>query len=163
MTAPNGSTENPRRPDWAALAIAAALAVVAAVIAWDTLRLGGGGAYARIGPTAFPFAIAAGLALLSLGTAVKAWRGDFPEREADEPGPILWIVAGLAGQMLLLKWAGFSIATGVLFAFVARGFGRGPLLVTLPLGIAIALGIYLVFALLLQLSLPAGPLETLFR
>lgn len=163
MTAPSGETETARRPDWAALAIAAGLMVVAVVITWDTVRLGGGGAYARIGPTAFPYAIAAVLALLSIGTAVKAWRGDFPEREVDEPGPILWIVAGLAGQMLLLKWAGFSIATGVLFAFVARGFGRGPLFVTLPVGILLSLGIYLVFALLLQLSLPAGPLETLFR
>jgi putative tricarboxylic transport membrane protein len=74
---------------------------------------------------------------------------------------MLWIVAGLAAQMLLLKTAGFSIATGVLFALAARGFGRGPLWMTLPIGIAFAFVVWLIFARLLQLSLPVGPLERL--
>ena len=95
--------------------------------------------YARVGPTTFPYVIAAGLAALAVGTAVSAWRGGFPEREADHAGPILWIVGGLVAQMLLLKPAGFSIATGVLFACAARGFGRGPLWLTVPIGIVFAL------------------------
>ena len=37
-------------------------------------------------------------------------------------------------QLLLLKTAGFSIATGLLFAFTAKGFGRGPLWLTIPVG-----------------------------
>lgn len=163
MTEPAGSSEERRRPDWAALVIAIALVALGAVIAWDTGRLGRAAAYARIGPTAFPYAIAAVLVLLGIGTAVKAWLADFPEREHDEAGPILWIVGGLLAQMMLLHTAGFSIATGVLFAAVARGFGRGPLVLTVPVGIALAFAIWLVFALLLQLSLPAGPLEHLVR
>ena len=74
---------------------------------------------------------------------------------------MLWIIGGLVLQMLLLKTAGFAIATGLLFAFSARGFGRGPLWFTIPLGIVIAFAIYLVFAGLLNLSLPAGPIERL--
>ena len=54
--------------------------------------------YARVGPTAFPYVIAAGLALLAVGTAVSALRGGFPAREADQLGPILWIVGGLVAQ-----------------------------------------------------------------
>ncbi|BBE70695.1 tripartite tricarboxylate transporter TctB family protein [Oharaeibacter diazotrophicus] len=161
MSQPSGSSRQ-RRPDGAALAIAAGLAVVSAVIFWNTANLGGGASYARIGPTAFPYAIATALALLAVGTAAKAWRGAFPERERDEPAPILWIVGGLAVQLLILKTAGFSIATGLLFAATARGFGRGPLWITVPVGIALSLAIWLVFARLLQLSLPAGPLERLF-
>ena len=58
------------------------------------------------------------------------------------PGPFLWIVGGLVAQMLLLKTAGFSIATGVLFACAARGFGRGPLWMTVPVGIVFALVVW---------------------
>ena len=65
-------------------------------------------------------------------------------------------------QMLLLKPLGFSIATGLLFAFTARGFGRGPLWMTVPIGIVVSLVIWLIFSGLLNLSLPAGPLESLF-
>ena len=56
----------------------------------------------------------------------------------------------------------FSIATGLLFAATAKGFGRGPLWMTVPLGIVFAFFVYVVFAKGLQLSLPAGPLERLF-
>jgi putative tricarboxylic transport membrane protein len=150
-----------RRPDRAALVIAALLAVLAAVILWSTRAMPVAGQYARVGPTTFPYVIAACLAGLAVGTAVSAWRGGFPERERDHLGPMIWIVAGLAAQMLLLKTAGFSIATGVLFACAARGFGRGPLWFTLPIGIVFAFIVWFVFARLLQLSLPAGPLERL--
>jgi putative tricarboxylic transport membrane protein len=151
----------PRRPDRAALVIAALLAVLAAVIFWKTQGMPVAALYARVGPTTFPYVVAACLAALAVGTAVSAWRGGFPEREADHAGPMLWIVAGLVAQMLLLKTAGFSIATGALFALAARGFGRGPLWRTFPIGVVFAFVIWLIFARLLQLSLPAGPLERL--
>ena len=151
----------PRRPDRAALAIAGGLALLAGVVAWDTSRLGGGGSYARIGPATFPLVIAAFLAVLAVWTAVAAWRGQFPARERDELPPMAWIVGGLAAQMLLLNLAGFSIATGLLFAATARGFGRGPLWLTVPVGIVFAFLVWLVFSQLLNLSLPAGPLERL--
>lgn len=150
-----------RRPDRMALVIAAALAALAAVIFWRTLAMPVSAQYARVGPTTMPYVVAAALALLSIGTAVSALRGGFPEREADRPGPMLWIIGGLVLQMLLLKVAGFAIATGLLFAFAARGFGRGPLWFTIPLGIALSFVIWLIFAGVLKLSLPAGPIERL--
>ena len=85
-----------------------------------------------------------------------------PSASPSASAPILWIVGGLVLQLLLLKPAGFSIATGLLFAFTARGFGRGPLWLTIPVGIVFSLAVWLVFARLLMLSLPAGPLERLF-
>jgi putative tricarboxylic transport membrane protein len=151
----------PRRPDRGALVIAALLAVLAAVILLKTRAMPVAALYARVGPTTFPYVIGGGLVLLSIGTAISAWRGGFPEREAVHVGPILWIVAGLAAQLLLLKPAGFSLATGALFALAARGFGRGRLWLTYPIGVVLALALWVVFARLLQLSLPAGPLERL--
>ena len=152
----------PRRPDRTALVIALALAVLAAVIFWKTRAMPVSAQYARVGPTTLPFVISGFLAVLALGHVFSAFRHGLPAREADRPGPMLWIIGGLVLQMLLLKPLGFSIATGLLFAFAARGFGRGPLWMTVPLGIVLSLGIWMIFAGLLKLSLPAGPLENLF-
>ena len=151
-----------RRPDRAALLIPAGLFVLAAVIAWDAAHLRLSASYARVGPANFPYVIAAALAGLGIWSTIAAWRGDFPQRRASDNGAIVWIVGGLAAQMLLLNAAGFSIATGLLFAATARGFGRGPLWLTIPIGIVLSLAVWLIFARLLQLSLPAGPIERLF-
>jgi putative tricarboxylic transport membrane protein len=156
MTAPSGG-----RPDRAALVIAAGMAALAAVVFWRTSAMPVTAQYARVGPATLPYVVAAGLALLAVGTAVSARRGGFPKREADDYGPMLWIIGGLLAQMALLRLGGFSIATGVLFALTARGFGQKPLWKSLPIGVAVAFLIYLVFARGLQLSLPAGPLERL--
>jgi putative tricarboxylic transport membrane protein len=49
-----------------------------------------------------------------------------------------------------------------MFAAAARGFGRGPLWVTIPVGIVFSFVVWVVFAKGLQLTLPAGLLERLF-
>lgn len=162
MTDAPFSANGQRRPDRAALVIGVGLAVIAAIVAWDTRNLGGGGGYAQIGPKAFPYAVAIMLAVLAVFTLLSAWRGEFPARERDHVAPILWIAGGLAAQLLLIPVLGFSIATGLLFAATAKGFGRGPLWFTIPVGIALSLAVWLAFTLLLKLSLPAGPLENLF-
>src|SRR5262249_53676437 len=132
-----GPSQNQRRPDRAALVIAACLGIAAIVILWQTAMMPVTASYARVGPTTFPYVIGAGLLVLGVWTAVAAMRGEFPGREEQSAGPVLWIVGGLVAQMLLVKVAGFSIATGLLFAATARGFGRGPLWFTVPLGIVI--------------------------
>jgi putative tricarboxylic transport membrane protein len=150
-----------KRPDRAVLAIAAGLAVLAGIIIWNTATIGSAGAYSRVGPTTFPYVIAAVLFVLGVCTAVSAVRGGFPKREPEAIAPVLWIVGGLVGQMLLLKAAGFSIATGILFAATARAFGRGPLWMTFPIGIVLSFVVWFIFAKGLQLTLPAGPFEKL--
>jgi len=154
-----------RRPDIPALIIAAALGLLGAVIAWDAARLGAGGAYARVGPQTIPYAIAVCLGGLALWTVVEAFRGDFPEREHQEPALGLWIVAGLLAQLALIRFVGFSIATAILFALTARGLSQGERRVSLPFalvaGLILCTGIWFVFARLLALTLPAGPLEHL--
>lgn len=150
------------RPDGAVLVIAALLGLLSAIIFWQTAKMPAPAQAAPVGPGTVPYVIATGLGVLAIGHLVAAFRHSFPARDADRVAPMLWIVGGLVLQMLLLKPLGFSIATGCLFAFAARGFGRGPLWLTIPIGIAVSLAIWLVFAGLLQLSLPAGPLENLF-
>lgn len=148
------------RLDRAELVIALALIALGAVVAWDAAHMRTGvAAYSRIGPRAFPYAIAGGLAFLGLATAFLALRTVPSPRHADEIRPMAWIVGGLLLQIALLRPAGFSIATGAVFAMTARGFGRGRLWLTYPLGVVLALAIWLFFSQALQLVLPAGPLE----
>lgn len=156
------SSRKTRRPDRAALVIAPALFIVAVVIWWDAARLSAVSNYAPIGPATVPHVISVALAALSIWTGFEAWRGDFPKRDVVEVKPVVWVIAGLAAQMLLLKHGGFSVATGLLFAFTAFGFGRRKLWATIPIGIGFAFAIWLIFSKLLQLALPAGPLERLF-
>ena len=159
MSEPAAHIAKERRPDRAALVIAAALLGLSAIIAWDTTRLAAGGAYARVGPQTIPYVIAACLAGLGVWTIFAALRGDFPEREPQEAKPVLWIVGGLVLQLVLIRFTGFSIATGLLFGFVARGFGERRLWLSLPSGILLAAIVWFIFARGLQLSLPAGPPE----
>ncbi len=151
-----------RRPDGAALAIAIVLFAIAALIFYDVARLQGGNVYSGLGPATVPKGIAIGLIVLGVWTVFAAMRRDFPEREYQELPPVLFIVGGLAAQMLLLKTAGFSLATGVLFALTAAGFGKKKFWISLPAGIALSFVVWIIFARFLQLSLPAGPLERLF-
>jgi putative tricarboxylic transport membrane protein len=159
MTEPVAPLELKRRPDVAALIIAALLAVLGIVIAIDASSLGSGGAYARIGPQTIPYGVAAALGVLAAWTVFEAFRGDFPEREPQEYAPVLWIVGGLLVQMILIKFVGFSIATALLFALTARGMGKISLPLALGIGIVLAVLIWVLFSFFLALSLPAGPLE----
>lgn len=152
-----------RRPDWAALIIAAVLVALAVIIYLDASRLREMMGYSPVGPSTVPTFIAIVLVGLAIWTVFAAFRHDFPEREHQEIAPVAWIIGGLAAQMLLLETAGFSIATGVLFAATAAGFGKRKIWISLPIGIVLCLAVWLVFAGLLQLSLPAGPIERLFQ
>lgn len=151
-----------RRPEGAALVIALGLAAVAGVMLWDSARLADLGGYSGVGPASVPRVVAVCLLGLAGWTVLSAFRGDFPERPPQKAAPVLWIIAGLAIQLLLLNLAGFSIATGILFACTAFAFGKRNLALTLPIGIAVSFVVWVIFSQLLMLHLPPGPLEHLF-
>ena len=159
MSLESPTTKHERRPERAALAVAAALLVVAGVIAWDASHLSSVARYARIGPQTVPLVIALCLAGLGIWTIIEAWRGDFPERDRQEVRPVLWIVAALLVQLLTIRTVGFSIAAGLLFALVARGFGERRWWLSVPAGLLISLVIWLIFARGLAMTQPAGPIE----
>lgn len=155
MTTPR-NTDRKRRPDGAALGVAAGLAIIAAVIFISTHDMPVAATYARVGPTTLPYVISICLFGLAIWTAVEAWAGDFPEREKQHFGPVLWIVGGLIAQMLTVEPLGFPIATGLLFGATARGFGRKPLWFNVLVGVIISFGVWYLFAKGLQLTLPSG-------
>lgn len=150
-----------RRPDGAAFVIAGLLAAFGAVLLWDAARLPQDGGYAGIGPAAMPKLIGWGLIVLAALTALGGLKRKLADVPRQNPVPLLWIGGGVALQIALLHVAGFILATGLLFAATARGFGERRLPLALAAGLALAFVVYGVFDRLLQLNLPAGPLEHL--
>ncbi len=165
MTTDSGAQERGparRGVDWAGVAIAAALALLAMVIVLDAMRIQANVTYG-MGPEAIPIAIAIGLGVLAIGNLVNALRGDFPEREDMDFRPVGLVLAGLVAMIAIIGLGrGFIPAMTVLFAATATAFGRRAILTDLAIGFVIGTIIYIAFSRLLTLSLPAGPIERLF-
>jgi putative tricarboxylic transport membrane protein len=107
--------------------------------------------------------VAAGLVILGLAHFVVAFREGLPQPEDADNNALLWIAGGLVFLIACIGLGGgFIIAITVVFACTARGMGRQGLLVDAVIGFVLGLVIYLVFAKLLTLILPSGPLERLF-
>jgi putative tricarboxylic transport membrane protein len=158
------SRDGGRRPDRAKLVIAALLLLLATGVAWDAATIRAGVAsYSRVGPQVFPFAIAGCLAALCVGTVISAFRSVAGPREPVALAPVALIAGGLVGQIALLNVAGFSLATGLVFAATAAALGRPKVWFTYPIGVVFSLAVWLVFAMALKLVLPAGPLEEVAR
>ena len=144
------------------LSVAAALVGLGLFMAIETAAIPISPAYSRIGPTVFPTLVAAGLVLLGLVLGWQAARGGEAAAARREPAPDLtalaWISAGLLLHAATLDHIGFVPASTLLFMLVARGFGNGRWLVTAPIGLALALVVYIAFTRGLALTLPTGAL-----
>jgi putative tricarboxylic transport membrane protein len=150
-----------KRVDPVGIAVAVLLFVLAAVIFWDMSRLELSSVYG-LGPKAMPIVVASGLALLAIGNVVMALAGDFPERDEADPKAILLILGGVVALIVLIGvGGGFIPATAILFVATAAAFGRRAFVTDLIIGLVLALVVYLIFAKLLALSLPIGPIERL--
>jgi putative tricarboxylic transport membrane protein len=149
------------RLDVAGLVIAFILFALAGLVWWDMSKLQILSPY-DLGPKVMPIVVSAGLALLAVGNAIGALRGDLPARDSLDWKPIILILGGLACLIALIAFGGgFMIGTALLFATTSAAFGRKAFLTDLLIGIVIAVVVYLLFGKLLTLSLPAGPLEHL--
>jgi putative tricarboxylic transport membrane protein len=150
-----------RRPDGAAFIIAAILAGLGTLMIWQGRAIPDKGGYAGIGSGDAPVFVGVCLWLLALTHVWKGLRHGAPGLQRQQPVPVLFIIGGLALQLILLHPLGFSIASGLLFACTAAAFGRRNFAISLPVGIAFALAVYGVFDQLLKLNLPAGLPEIL--
>lgn len=151
-----------RGADRPALLVGLLLLALAGVVYYDASQQTITSNYG-LGPTAMPMVACFGLIILGLAHLVVAFKGGLPKPEAADGGALLWIIGGLIGLIACIAFGGgFTIAITILFACTARGFGRRALAVDAAIGFVLGLVIFLVFAKLLTLLLPAGPLERLF-
>jgi putative tricarboxylic transport membrane protein len=160
---PQGEGGTRFRPALGETIIAAGALVLAAVVLWQTVIIPVSPIYAKVGPTVVPMITAAGLALLGVLLLHSALTGGWqPEEEKgvrpDWPA-LGWVVSGLALNVVLITYAGFTIASIVLFVCVARGFGSRAILRDASIGAAFALIAYFGFAQTLGINIGAGLIE----
>jgi len=145
-----------------ALLVGVLLLIVAALVGYDASQQTITSNYG-IGPTAMPYVVATGLVILGLAHFVVAFREGLPQPEDADNKALLWIAGGLIFLIACIGLGGgFVLAITVVFACTARGMGRQALLVDAAIGFVLGLIIFLVFAKVLTLILPSGPLERLF-
>lgn len=151
-----------RSIDRPALVVGLLLLIVAALVGYDASQQTITSNYG-VGPAAMPYVVCAGLLILGLAHFIVALKNGLPRPETADAGALMWIVGGLIGLIACIAMGGgFVIAITIVFACTARGFGRRALAVDAAIGFVLGLTIFLVFAKLLTLLLPMGPLERLF-
>jgi putative tricarboxylic transport membrane protein len=153
------------------LALATGVAALGAflLVGIPAIRFGAG--YDRIGPRFFPYAVAAGLIFLGAWLAVGALRArarepQFGGATALQP-PLNWAPIGYLGLALilnlaLLERAGFVIASSIQFWLAARAFHSRRPVRDAVIAVLLSVVVYIAFSQFLGLTLPAGPLESLF-
>ena len=129
---------------------------IALVFAWRTTIIQESFLSDAVGPKAFPLIIAAILGLCSLYFLLK------PDPDPDWPAfgtlaEIGFAVLVMIAYAELLPVIGFVIATALASTYLTWRLGTPPLQ-SLVVGAATSLGIYVIFHLVLGLSLAEGPL-----
>lgn len=120
---------------------------------------------AAVGPRTFPTIVAGGLAICGLGLLLQALRRQLNAEEVDwgsRGRDILWFVAGLVANLVLIELVGFTLSSAVMFVFVARAFGSSRPLRDALIGFAFALAVYLGFRFLLGVNIGDAPLGVLW-
>lgn len=165
----------PAAAPWARYAeIAVALAVVAMgiVILVETQDIRIPRALTVVGPRDFPRIVGAGLVILGIWYVIDVVRGDqaAPSADSEDADPTLpadWAVLGqlaivLIAYAVLMRPAGFIIASVVLFFGASFALGSRHFLRDAIAGILISTVTFLVFSEWLGIRLPDGILGGLF-
>lgn len=153
------------RPDTpisgAGLAIGFGLILLAGIIFFTTAQMQIPPTYAKVGPQAFPYFIAFGLAVVGAYLAWNSWapgakREVVAEGFATDWRALLIIGAGLLIHFNILKPLGFVISSVFLFMCVAFAFGSRKFLRDGIIAVILVVVSYLGFTHGLGLQLPPG-------
>jgi len=109
----------------------------------------------------YPLFVLAGLLIFSCLAVLNVREHPTSTVSRNEPvrfAPIGWLAAGIIAYLLLAERGGFVVASAALFWFTARAFDSRRPLRDAAFSVVISVGAYLMFARVLQVSLPAGVL-----
>ena len=149
--------------------VSAALLGLGVLVLFETAQISAAvGVRGPIGPKAFPTVIGVGLLVVAVLHALDVLRGGHGEAEAGEDielgAPADWktvglLVAAFVANIVLIEPLGWPLSGSVLFWGGAFALGSRTPLRDLPIALVMGFGSYYLFAHMLGLSLPAGPLE----
>ncbi|MGC9419633.1 MAG: tripartite tricarboxylate transporter TctB family protein [Rhodovulum sp.] len=130
--------------------------VLAIFFAWQAAIIQESFLTDAVGPKVFPWIIAAVMGLSSLWFLLK------PDPDPDWPrlgrlAEIAMAALVMVAYALALPELGFVIATAIAAAYLTWRLGSRPL-ESVAIGVGTSLGIYVIFRLILGLSLARGPL-----
>lgn len=144
--------------------ISLVLVFIGSFVIYETQGIAETQGYSQVGPRLFPYVIGTGLTLCGAVLGWQALSGGWRNVPLDQPGhdapdwmAFAVISVGLILHMVLIGWAGFIIASTLLYLLVARGFGSKRSVRDALIGLVLALAAYALFTYALGLRLPAGP------
>ncbi|MBN1828065.1 MAG: tripartite tricarboxylate transporter TctB family protein [Deltaproteobacteria bacterium] len=121
-----------------------------------------------VGPRAFPFLVASVVLVCGILLLIRdfrtAHRKPFSWGFAEDRRVWMWILLTIAGGIvygLVLDWLGYLIATFLFMAFVTFFINGGKHLENLIIAASFAVVSFVVFAVILKLSLPRGLLSVI--
>src|SRR5688500_16103872 len=155
------STLRPSSVHVGEMMVSLVLVLVGAFVIYETQGIAETQGYSQVGPRLFPYIIGTGLtlcgAMLSWHALVGGWR-DVPLDQPghDAPDWMAWAIisGGIVLHLVLIGWAGFIIASTLMFVLIARGFGSTRAVRDLAGGLALAVAAYFLFSRALGLRLP---------
>ena len=141
------------------------LLAVAAIVMWDSRRLGA--SWGEDGPEAgyFPFYVGLILALASAGNLARAVRDRRRLEAFVERGQavlVLQVLIPAAIFVLAIGWLGIYVSTALYIGFFMAWLGRYPWPRILPVALAVPAVFFLLFEVWFLVPLPKGPLEAAF-
>lgn len=170
---PDASETQSGRAILAELALALAIAVLGAVVIWQTTHIRLTPINSRVGPRVIPYLVGAGLVFTGLWYALDVIRGrgtapsEIEDQEDIDPSlPTDWTAIGLISisllaYLMLIERAGYIIASAALFFGAAFAMGSRQYVRDIAAGIALAVVTYVIFTKGLSLRLPAGALPSI--
>lgn len=158
---------------WSEILVAAALVIIGIVILVQTQDIRVVRAMSQVSPRAIPNLVGGGLVVLGIWYAIDIIRhphvvaGGEDAEDADIDAPTDWkvlvlIAVALAVFALLMKPAGFIIASAALFTISSTAMGSRKVLHNALIGIVLGTIIYVGFDIWLGVRLPGGITESLF-
>jgi putative tricarboxylic transport membrane protein len=146
------STPAPRSVHVGEVLLSLVLVFIGAFVVYETRGITETQGYSQVGPRLFPYIIGTGLTLCG-------WR-DVPLDQPghDAPNWMAWAIisGGIVLHMVLIGWAGFVIASTLMYALIARGFSSKRPVRDAAVGLALAVAAYFLFTRALGLRLPPG-------
>ncbi len=151
------------RQKTAEVAVALLFLAIAAVVMYDSRRLGA--KWDFDGPQAgyFPFYIALIMAIASAANLVFALRRTFKDKTFVEVGQLMLVLKVLvpaAIYVAAIVWTGIYVASTVFIAFFMRWLGKYPWWKVAVVSVSTSVVFFLIFEVWFLVPLPKGPVES---